>query len=234
MKKLFNKFLILMSSLTLLSGCNKTKISRFSVSFDETNPPESYLIPIDNERLTALMNGQADFLLYLGSPTCPNCTKVTPQFERYAKENKTLIYYYNSKNYTSDIGENFPYLFRGTPSFFVINRGSVLESYLGATKLDTYVKVSNIIKNYTEKTSIDFVYSLSLLDELISKDNTIIYVDLKNEKHVLDFNANLVINLRNAKKTLHFVDISNDFGITEEEFLTRYNLSKKKLRQKIS
>ncbi len=126
MKKFFNKFLILASSLALLAGCNKTKINSFSVSFDETNPPESYLIDIDNERLTALMNGQADFLLYLGSPTCPNCKRVTPQFERYASDNKTLIYYYNAKNYTEDIGNEFPYLFRGTPSFFVIKRGSVL------------------------------------------------------------------------------------------------------------
>ena len=130
--------LILVVATFFLSGCSNTKIEE-----------------INYEKFNTLISEKKDFILYIGSATCHNCTEFGPRFEKVVKENKIEnVYYIDLDELNDDDKKNFNRTINvtGTPTVVFITKGEEKSSFnringnVSEEKIIKRLKANNYIK----------------------------------------------------------------------------------------
>lgn len=114
MKK-YLKIIFMMFSLFIISGCSNAKV-----------------IDIGYNKFDSLIKEKQNFILYIGSTSCDNCTLFEPKFESVVKKYNISNVYHISIDKLSDDERNEFYKIiniTGTPTVAFIKDGEEKSSY---------------------------------------------------------------------------------------------------------
>lgn len=130
MKKYLKALSVIFIMITFfISGCSKGVIGE-----------------IDYKKFNNLISDKKDFILYIGSATCHNCTEFSPKFEKVIEENNiSNVYYIDLDKLNKEEKNNFNKIINitGTPTVVFINNGEEESSF---NRINGNVDEEKIIK----------------------------------------------------------------------------------------
>lgn len=179
--------------LFILTSCGIPESERVDLAMRFAAPAQSndyaskamneYAVEISLTHLSLLVAGKEDFLLYIGQDevTCSACAISGPAMREYIARTKTLVYYLDLSEYSdaqifaSDYADQYSFL--GTPTLLFFNDGKIAYDHVGAARLDTYYKISNLIAGYTKKVPINYVFTTDNNADLIKNGHHVLFLD---------------------------------------------------------
>jgi len=132
------KIITIILTIFIICGCSNQNV--YQINYKEFNN---------------LINNQENFILYIGSGTCINCTEFKPKFESIIKKNKISDAYYIDLDEFSDEEKKSFYKvinITGTPTVIFITDGEEKSSFnringnVTEEKIITRLKANGYIK----------------------------------------------------------------------------------------
>lgn len=122
------KFLFLSASLILFSF--------FYLIFNNNNSSVNF-IELNNTSLEDKINNKEDFTVYIGKPTCQECTEFEPILKNVLDDIDKEIYYYNTDNAREDNEDLMIDLLetlnvKVVPTIINLNNGSIQDKIVGS------------------------------------------------------------------------------------------------------
>lgn len=115
----------------------------------------SKLNEINYKKFENLVNEKKNFIIYVGSADCHNCTEFSPKFERIIKEYKiSNVYYVDLSKFNDEEKNSFNKIINvsGTPTVAFIKNGEEESSFnringnVSEEKIKSRLKSNNYIK----------------------------------------------------------------------------------------
>lgn len=202
----------------LLSSCSQTnqpKISISTVTRDFSNNSdllEDYLIQLDVDSFSSLVDSGQDFIVYYSDVSCHLCTQVKPNFINYVKQYNTQMYFFKYVNVVNELEVKYPQLhkdFRGTPTLKLISNGQMIGETIGTQRLSSVNRINSFINGYTKRDNLNYIYNINTYKQKIDEGKSVVILDKTISEQSLLFNNEYYSSLTSLEDEVFVYDLSD-------------------------
>ena len=211
-----------------ISACQDTKHSIVAIN----NMGSDFgIVEISTGELLTLIESKQQFLLEQYSPNCSICKELKPLLQKYAKQEKKVIYTCNVNSLTEEDFEEFyitpyPDIFKGNyvPRLQFINKGK-LTYEVSSSKFDSFFGLKSIINKHFLSSNITLIQTEEDLNAFTNmNENYVAYCyDLESEKSLSLANQYIITKeVANSKKPVVLINYSTYTGVFND-VCAKYN-----------
>ena len=219
----------LLALVPTITACQDTKHSIVAIN---TIGGAEGLVAVSSDQVLALLDSKQSFTLETWSPNCVHCTDLRPKLEKYAANNKKVIYTFNiletiqaldEEEYNATFHATHPDLFPEYKDTYIPRIQFIKEGKLTyevtSSKFASYNPLKKILNNHFLSSKIFMVDSKESLEafEVDNKNYVAFSYDLDDQKS-LNLAASYIINqnIAKTKKPVVLINYTTYTGVFNE------------------